>query len=227
MKAIGRYRRYIVALLISGAIFGTALLISNALNNARLQNIRAIQENISIDILSLETQFDLLSELSCKDIRENSVLSKEVSNLSRRLSYMEEKLGKQNEEVLQLKRQYSLLQIKDLILMRRVAQKCGLQPVFVLYFYANDDTCEDCTKQGYVLTELSERYPKLRIYAFDYTLDVPALQTLITVNELSGVLPALVIDGAPYYGFKSVEELEKIIPKIKTLGATSTTQKKK
>lgn len=219
-------RRYVTTFVIVAAIFGTALYVSNFMNEARLENIRAIEENIGTDILSLETQFDLLSELSCKDIRENSVLSKEVANLSRRLAYTEEKLGTQNEEVIRLKRQYSLLQIKDLLLMKKVSQKCKLQPVFILYFYSNADDCEDCTRQGYVLTELAERYPRLRIYSFDYNLDVPALSTLITINGLRGDLPALVIDEKPYYGFQSVEQLESLIPDIETL-AGSTTEKNK
>ncbi len=214
-------RRYAIAFLITGAIFATALAVSVSVNNARVENIRAIQENISTDILSLETQFDLLSELSCKDIRENSVLSKEVANLSRRLAYMESKLGTTDDEVVRLKRQYSLLQIKDLLLMKRVSQKCKLEPVFILYFYSNDDDCVDCERQGYALTELAERYPKLRIYSFDYNLDLPALNTLITINDLKDELPAVVIDEQPYYGFQPTETLESLIPQIETLGTTT------
>ncbi len=221
------FRRYIVALLISGGIFIGALLVSVMLNNARLDNIRTIQENIATDILSLETQFDLLSELSCKDIRENSVLSREVTNLSRRLAYTESTLGADDEEVVRLKRQYSLLQIKDLLLMKRVAQKCKLEPVFILYFYSNEDDCAECEKQGYVLTELAERYPQLRIYSFDFHLDVPALETLIRISDINGPLPVLVVSETPHYGFKGIEELEQLIPKIETLkeSATSTAER--
>lgn len=215
-------RRYLVAFLITGALFATALAVSTYTNNARIENIRALQENIATDILSLETQFDLLSELSCKDIRENSVLSKEVTNLSRRLAYMEDKLGVDDDEVIRLKRQYTLLQIKDLLLMKKVSQKCSLEPVFILYFYDNENECRDCERQGYVLTDVAERFPKLRIYSFDYRLDVPALSTLITINELRDELPVLVIDGEPYYGFKTIQELEDLIPNIEALSATST-----
>jgi len=109
--------------------------------------------------------------------------------------------------------------------MKRVSQKCNLQPIFILYFYSNQDDCEECQRQGYVLTELAERYPRLRIYSFDYHLDVPALTTLITINDIKPQLPALVIDGKPYYGFKSITDLEELIPEIETLvdeSATST-----
>lgn len=210
-------KRYIIAFVIAAAIFGTALAISITLNNARLEQIRAIQENIATDILSLETQFELLSELSCRDIRENSVLSEELTDVSRRVAYTEEKLGTNNAEVLRLKRQYTLLQIKDLLLMKKVSQKCGLEPVFILYFYSNADDCAECERQGYALTALAEEYPQLRIYAFDYHLDLPALKTLLTINDLNGELPALIIDERPYYGYKSIDDLKKLIPKIDTL----------
>ncbi len=219
-------KRYVVAFLISAGIFITALLVSMLINDARLESIRVIEENIATDTLSLETQFDLLSELSCADIRENSVLSREVSTLSRRLSYEEGRLGAENEEVVRLKRQYSLLLIKDILLMKKISQKCSLQPVFVLYFYSNSDDCPDCERQGYVLTALGEAYPKLRVYSFDYHLDLPALQTLATIYDLSGELPALVVNEKAYYGFKTVEELEKIIPHIETLQEATSTSKR-
>ncbi len=56
-----RWQTYVLALVITGAIFGTALYVSNYLNDRRLAEIRATQDNISIDILSLETQFELLA----------------------------------------------------------------------------------------------------------------------------------------------------------------------
>src|SRR3989344_2971204 len=197
-------KRYIIAFFIAAAIFGTALAVSNVLNNMRLEQVQMIEENIATDILSLETQFELLSELSCKDIRENSVLSQELADVSKRVSYTEEKLGAENSEVLRLKRQYTLLQIKDLLLMKKVSQKCGLEPIFVLYFYSNESDCSDCERQGYALTALAEEYPQLRIYSFDYHLDLPALTTLLTINDLNGELPALIIGENPYYGFKSM-----------------------
>ena len=73
-----RWSSYVVALLITAAIFATALYASDYFNNRRIAEIQATQSSISIDILSLETQFDLLAEHSCQDISENSVLSSEI-----------------------------------------------------------------------------------------------------------------------------------------------------
>lgn len=216
------WSKYLLAFVITALIFGTAITANNYFNDRRVEQIRSIQEGISIDILSLETQFELLQEQSCENISEDSVLSRELDSLARKLSFAESQLGVDSPEVLQLKRHYSLLEIKDLLLMQKVSQKCGLEPVFLLYFYSNEEgECPECTRQGYVLTELSQRYPQLRIYSFDYNLDLSAIETLRDIRNIGPELPALVINDTSYSGFKSVEDIEEIIPELAEF-ATST-----
>src|SRR3989338_4245476 len=125
-----RWGSYLVAFLITALIFATALYASNYFNNLRVADIQATQDNISIDILSLETQFDLLAEHSCPDISENSVLSNELRPLASRLSYLENQPNVHQEELVRLKRYYTLLQIKDYLLMQKVTQKCDIETVF-------------------------------------------------------------------------------------------------
>ncbi len=218
-----RWSNYFVAFFITSLLFATALYASNYFNNQRLEDIRATQDTISTDILSLETQFELLQEHSCTNISENTVLPSELRTLANQLSYMEAQGSRTKDEVLRLKRLYSLLQIKDYLLMKKIAAKCNLKPVFMLYFYSNKGDCDDCEKQGYVLTSLAENYPQLRIYSFDYNLDVSALQTLISIDKIEEKLPALIINGKPYYGFQSVEDINKILPQLAALKAASAT----
>src|SRR5438094_834930 len=119
-----QYQKYILAFVITAAIFGTAFYIASRLDQARVADIRATQEAVSIDILSTETQFDLLGSLDCSTISENPVLSDELNSLANRLSIAEDNLGTSNEQVVSLKKQYSLLEIKDYLLMQELSQKC-------------------------------------------------------------------------------------------------------
>ncbi len=225
-----RWSTYLVAFLITALIFATALYASNYFNNIRITDIRATQDDISTDILNIETQFDLLAEHTCSDIGENTILPSELTSLGNQLSYLEAQGAGNADEVTRLKRLYSLLEIKDYLLMKQIAAKCSLKPVFILYFYSNKGDCADCEKQGYVLTSLAQTYPQLRIYSFDYNLDVSALQTLISIDNVSGkALPALVINGKTYQGYQSVDAIQKILPQLATLqknAATSTSAKK-
>ena len=220
------WQKYLLAFVITAAIFATAFYVASSLDTRRLADIRATQEAISIDILSLETQFALLGSLDCDIIADNPVLSKELNELAGRLSVAEENLGSDNPQVMSLKKQYSLLQIKDYLLMRQIGQKCSsFKPVSVLYFYSNQGDCADCRRMGEVLTYLRSQYPDLRVYSFDYHLELSALETLIKLRRIQGQLPALVIGNrAPLYGFKNLEEMQTLLPELKTLATTTKAQ---
>lgn len=218
-----RWTTYVIAFLITALIFATALYASNYFNNRRVAEIQATQDNISVDILSLETQFDLLAQHSCTDIAENSVLSKEIQPLGQRLSYLESQNNVNQDELLRLKRYYSLLEIKDYLLMQQVADKCHLKPVFILYIYSNKGDCKDCEEQGYALTGLSQKYPTLRVYSFDYNLGLSALQTLLDIHDVKDDLPALIINGKVYYGLHTMADIEKDVPAIAALPTATST----
>jgi hypothetical protein len=217
-----RWRIYFVALLITGVIFATAFYASNYFNQRRVEDIRTAQDNISTDILNIETQFDLLQEHSCSDVAQNVVLPSSLSSLGSQLSYMEAQ-GSNSAEITRLKGLYSLMEIKDYLLMKQISQNCQQKPVLILYFYSNKGDCADCQKQGYVLTALSQKFPQLRIYSFDYNLQVGALQTLIGIDNIENNPPALLINGKAYYGFKSIDDIEKILPQLATMKTASST----
>lgn len=220
------WKKYIFTFIITTVIFATAMYVSNYFSQKKLAEVKDIQDKIAIDILSSETQFSLLSESSCADITSSSALSKELGTLEAKLSYTEKDRGTEDPEVQTLKRYYSLLQIKDYLLMKKISEKCKKAPISIIYFYSNQGNCDDCEKEGYVLTRLRSEYPELRVYSFDYNLDLSAVKTLISINNVENKLPAIFIKGKAYYGFQSVEDIEKAIPELQKLkdarNATST-----
>ncbi len=206
------WKKYLIVLFITITIFGTGLWFSNHLNTKKIAELKSIESTISLDLLSSDTQYSLLEELSCKDIS-TSVLSKELNSLAEKINYSESNIGVDNDDVIKLKKYYSLLEIKDYLLMKKITERCGEKSIFVLYFYKNEN-CEDCTKQGYVLTALREKYPHLRVYSFDYNLDNPAIRAMTSIYKIPDNLPALVINGKVYNGFKTIEEIEKTFPEL-------------
>jgi hypothetical protein len=204
------WKKYLIVFLITLGVFGTALYISNSLNNKKLTDLRSIEDKLSIDILSSEVQYSLLEELSCKEVT-TSVLSNELSTLADKITYTEQNFAEGSDQIRQLKQSYSLLEIKDYLLMKKISERCGKKSVFVLYFYANEDTCPDCVKQSYILTELHEAYPEFRVYSFDYNLDLSAIKTLISLYKVPSELPALVINGQVYAGLQTKEQVEDVL----------------
>lgn len=209
-------KKYIIAFAITAVIFVTAIVVSNALGQKKLDDVHSIENRVALDILSSETQFFLLEETSCRDIGPG-FLSQELGSLGEKLSFAENQTELNVDDLDYLKRSYFLLEIKDYLLMKRLTEKCNIKPTFILYFYSTEDVCEDCTRMGYVLTALREKYPDLRVYSFDYHFDVGAINTLVSIYKVKSQLPALIINRETIYDFHSIEELEKTVPALKAL----------
>ncbi len=212
-------RNALIALGITIALVGTVAYAINYLNRARVAELSTIEDQLSIDTLSLDTQFSLLEEAPCDSVASSTALTGELADLGSRLSYAEDQLGSDNSQVIRLKEQYSLLEIRDYLITKQLAAACGTKPVTVLYFYSNAGDCSDCDKAGYALSYLRSTYPALRVYSFDYNLDLGALKTLITLLRVRDSLPAFVVNGKRSYGFTSLSDLEAQFPK----GALATT----
>lgn len=208
------WAKYIIVFFITVALFAIAGGLSNFFTDKKVENIKTVQARLATDILSSETQFSLLSELSCKQVDGEDTLSAELNDIADKIAYSEKNL-KANEEITDLKKYYSILEIKDYLLTKKINQKCGNQRVPVLYFYTTADNCTECTKQGFVLTELRTKYPNVRVYSFDYSLDLSALKALTHIYKIEDTkLPALVIDEQVNTGFQDTATLEKKYPKL-------------
>lgn len=204
-------KKYLVVFMITSGIFLVVFMFVSFLNTKKTDTISQLQQKITVDLLATETQFSLLKNAPCKAIG-NSILSKELGEMGEKLSFMETTQEAGSDNVLQLKKYYSLLQVKDYLLMQEVAQKCDIQTDSIVYFY--EKACPECVKQGYVLTELKRQYPWLRIYSFDRELDFSLIETFEGLYEVGSTYPALIIGDDVYSGFHGVEDVEAYIPEL-------------
>ncbi len=224
-------RNALIALAVTIVIVGTVIYAVNYLDHKRVEELSSIQNQLATDTLSVETQFALLEEAPCEDLTEGNTLSATLADLGARLAFAEERLNPNDPQVLELKKQYTLLQIRDYLLMKRLARACHAESPVALYFYSNEaNSCADCDRASYALSYLHQTYPNLRVYSFDYNLDLGALKTLIAVEKIEPKFPAFVIEGKRSYGFTTLEALEKEFPKgtlIATASSTASTTKKR
>lgn len=201
------WKKYFIVFLITVGLFVTASYVSNYFSGKKIDQLKSIQDKIAIDILSSETQFSLLSELSCKNISD-SIYSPELGELGSKLEWSQDNLSAA-EEVSSLKKYYSLLQIKDYLLAKKISERCGVKSAFILYFFTTLDNCSMCEKQGIVLTSLRAKYPELRVYSFDYSTDLSAVKAMLQIYKIKDTeLPALVVDDDLLTGFRGIEEVE-------------------
>jgi thiol-disulfide isomerase/thioredoxin len=234
VKKESHSRRYVMAFILSAMIFLSGFLVSNFLTSKKLESLNTIESNISLNILSLETQFEILKEAPC-ETENNTLLTKEISDLADKLSILENN-GENIDRIIDAKKRYSLLLVKDYLLSQRLSSECGVKPTFVIYFYKNAEDCPDCVKTGAALSALRAEYERMRVYAFDYNLDLPIIKTLASVYNVQPNLPAVVINKKTYYGLVNKESIDALLPQeikepiviaTSTASTTATTTKKK
>jgi hypothetical protein len=222
-------RNIIISLIITLLIIGTIVYAVNYLNHQRVVELDTIESQLTTDTLSVETQYALLANAPCEDFTssstEDTTLSQEVSSLGEKLASAEKNFGVKDKNVQQLRRQYTLLEIRDYLLTKQLSKTCNFHPIIVLYFYSNTGECKDeCSRASYTLSVLHNNYPNLRVYSFDYNLNLAALKTLIAVEKVEPKFPAFVINGKTYYGFTDFDDFKKNFPAsvFATSTATST-----
>ncbi len=213
-KDSSSFIKYVAVFIITLFVFVIASYLSDFFTNKKIQSIKTIQDNIFLDLLSSETQFSLLQEIPC-NTDSGSIVSPEMNNLAQKVASSERSSSISEDEITSLKKYYSILEIKDYLLMKRISQRCSTKNEFMLYFYESD-TCDECMKQEYVLDALRVKYPQLRVYLFDTKLDLSALRSMISIYKPEKDSTSwLVVNDKVYTGFKSVEDIEKIIPTLK------------
>ena len=224
MKVPGTRSYYFWVLLITIGLFSLSLAIGEYINTRRTNELKAQEEKLAIDILSLETQFELLKDASCK-VFDRTSLRRELDSLLARLTFMEDQIGEDNPDVFRLKRYYSILQIKDYLITKKVSAECKQNLALILYFYPTKNECDVCRMQDYILKAIRSKYPQVEVYSFDYNIDLPAVKTLITLHSVPENPPVYDINGKLYSSFSSFEDMENVIKPLVTPTSTATSTK--
>jgi thiol-disulfide isomerase/thioredoxin len=215
-------KKFFIVFLITLGIFAIAFLASNYFYSLRSAAIKNVEAGINRQIIETEIQFQLLADAACDETNAGYMQITQMNELARRLDEMERQRGTRDIEVIALKKDYSLLMIKDYLLIRERQRRCGDDQNTIIYFYSNSGECSDCIKMGHVLTEMREEYDRLHIYAFDYNLGLSTLETLKSIYGTRAEPPILIINRKAYYGFKTRDEVEKLVPNIARLKTPST-----
>lgn len=201
------WKKYVFVFFATCAVFTTGWYLSAFINNKKINDLQDLQNKIATDILSSETQFYLLQELSCADV-ERSPFSEELSIIAEKISFVEENL-RNMDEIISLKKQYSILEVKDFLLNKRIAEKCNKKFESILYFYTTAENCPSCIRQASTLDALRFVDKNVYIYAFDYNLDLSIINALKTTYKIKEDLPALVINGTTFNGYQDLEKIKK------------------
>lgn len=203
------YKSVFLALVLTILIFVSGIIIGNNNVEKKYENLEGFISDLRLQTMSLELQYELMSDEPCKAI-ENAYLTEELAQLNSRLDYLENLYGTNSPEILQMKQYYSLLQIQHWMLFREARESCDVVSDLILYFYSNED-CQDCATQGSVLTAFRKKYKEeVKVYAFDMNLEDPAINTLEQMFKV-GEVPSIVYNEELFSGFVPFSMLEDLL----------------
>jgi len=203
--------KYIAAFTISLLMLTIGILIGTYLNQKKVEAISEINDELKLELLSVELGEDLFFQDSCN--ANPFFLDETLGKITTKISFLEEQLGKKDKKLIELKKYYSLLQLKHYFLMEKRKTKCDLNLTLILFFYSNeDDSVFDSEKQGYVLDALRAEYSfdKLKIYSFDKDLNLEIIQRLKSKYNISSY-PTIIINNNKLSGVHSIEEIKSLI----------------
>lgn len=202
---------YFMTFVITTMIFLIAFLLGFFVNSLNYSGTLNDLSDMKSDLLRYDLQYKLLGEYPCEYVDDMSPIGGEYEEIRFRIAKLENELGKYDERVLTLKEYYSLLEISDFLYFSDLNRKCGTNYDLILYFYSNDkDRCPSCEKQGLVLDVVYQENEGIRIYSFDYDLDMTEINILKDRYKVNSV-PSIVINGKLYSGFNDIDKVRALI----------------
>ena len=204
-------RNYILAFVLTAMIFVIAFFGGMITDRIFLDDIENFNDETRFNLFRAELRDKMMGDGLCSYAFE-SPLVEEFVEISNEIIHLENRLGKDNWKVIELKKYYTLLEMYDWLHYKKLKENCGSNYDSILYFYSNQDDengepeCE-CDRQGFILGYIKENNPNVRIYSFDYHLEIEEIEIL---KEKYGIteVPTFVINGNVLHGFSELEAIE-------------------
>jgi hypothetical protein len=199
------YSRLVAALSITILIFFSGFVGGYFLTSGKVSQLTELQNEIYTQSLSLDALFDLASENLCDE--EGLIpINNQLNELGDKLTIIEEDARRSLEAQL-LAEQYVALEVKHFLLINEINKVCSKKYSTVLYFFSPERSeCSDCSAQGTLLTEAKRSNPELMIYSFNWNIDSPVVNRLLSDYDVNGI-PTLIINGKKFEGIMSPQEI--------------------
>ncbi|MFA6064670.1 MAG: hypothetical protein WCW44_00275 [archaeon] len=204
---------YVTALIATIAIVLVVLLSVRITEDGRLNQINEEVKQISLEseLQSAYEDFDTNNKaVYC------TVLEQNIKSTSNRLSALEKTLQNfksnsfSSDDFYFAKRSYLITSMVLFRNFQKAQVSCDLNMKTVLFFYAEDKSCEfECGLIGTQLNELSKTCKSFRDFHFPYNWESYDFTKILEVKYDVNKAGTLVIDGQTFYSAMSINELSK------------------
>ena len=111
--------KYLAVFAITTLIFVIGFIFGSYTSQMKLGKLDQFEQELRSDTLSLELQYEIISENPCETIN-SSILTEELYELGSKLEHMENSMGIDDPDVIRLKDYYSILQLRHWLLMKNI-----------------------------------------------------------------------------------------------------------
>lgn len=200
--------KYIAAVAVTLLIFLGGLWVGTAITNGKISDILSVEQESRLQLENLQLEEQLLQDTPCKSPQ---LLSESLEDLGTKLTYLESQYSKNDPAILELKKPYTLLEIRHYLALKSMTERCNQNYTLILFFYSNDPAyVKDSEEQGFVLDYLRKKYDNVKAYSIDSDMDLGIIRVLKSEYNIS-VMPSIVINDKVYVGFHTKEELETVL----------------
>ncbi|NUN11923.1 hypothetical protein HUU53_04760 [Candidatus Micrarchaeota archaeon] len=205
------WKLYLTALIISIIVFSAGIAVGLFLT----QSVNDSLQNELSGLRSRTTELELLfllnssSNLCSFYSQQVKAFDQDTSSFGAKLDFLEKKRGRLDQGVRDLKKEFSVMQLRDYLFVSKFNEVCPQKIDSLLFFYTNEN-CPECTKQGLVGPDLKQKHPDLMIYAFDVDLNSPAVEALRELYAINSY-PSIVLNGVVFNGYQSSQEIESLL----------------
>jgi hypothetical protein len=201
--------KVILAFALATIVFVSIFFLGYMISSSKYQAIIQSQESLRYNLLSFEVEKEIMGD-SCENF-DPYRFTDEMDNMGRVISLLEERLGKSNEQVLNQKKTYSLLEARHFTYIRDYNLRCNNSLPVILFFYSNKEEYKDQSdKLGYILSSLKSKKPDVMIYSFDYDLDSSLISLLKDKYKISSPNRLVINDRSYINVFSNIDELLRV-----------------
>jgi len=204
-------KRYLWALIIGTIIFLLVFLISNGISFLEFQRISNLQDSIAYKIFEDKLSVSFFNQPVCANESFNKI-SQDLGFQGKIINDLETKFGKNNEQVLQRKKFYSLIELEHFEFVKSRIENCGLSTNTILFFYSNEDKeIEQSKDVGKLLDEVYSRNNNIVIYSFDINLNSSLIKDLVEKYKVKSSPSLIINENSTIIEPIRIENVEKFL----------------
>lgn len=206
------WARLYLAFFIACFLFAFGLFIGYLAKGIVEQTSLSIEETTRNELINLETLSLLEKRFPCNTEILN-LTSQKLNYLGSLIDTLEAKKGKNDPQVLELKKLYTILEVRHMLLVLDREDECssGESDVF-LFFYSNKQECkDDVDRISFVLSYLRKKYSNAKVYSFDSELESELVRVLKDQYNV-GDCASVVLNGKNVgFNVQKSEQLEVLM----------------